>query len=128
MKVFLICLFAILSTTIPLRAMEKVVSDAGHYVLTLGSPLDQLRIGHYQSLELLIEDAFGQRLPGADIVVKGGMPGHGHGLPTSPKAVEIGEGLYRVNGLKFTMPGLWELMLEVQRDGITDFAIIKFKL
>lgn len=128
MKVIILCLIAFLSASSALRAMEKIVSDGGNYVFTLGSDLAQSKIGHYLSLELVVEDENGQRLTGANIIVKGGMPGHGHGLPTSPKISEIKDGVYLIKGLKFTMPGLWQLVLVIENEDITDFVVLEFKL
>ena len=37
-----------------------------------------------------------------------------HGLPTSPKATaSLGQGRYRIEGVKFNMTGLWELKLAI---------------
>ena len=50
----------------------------------------------------------------AQIAVDGGMPQHGHGLPTAPKATShIGEGRYRIEGVRFNMGGWWVLKLTV---------------
>ena len=51
---------------------------------------------------------------GAKITVDGGMPQHGHGLPTAPQMTgELGEGRYRVEGVKFNMGGWWELKFAI---------------
>ncbi len=55
----------------------------------------------------------GGPVTGATIAVDGGMPQHGHGLPTSPQAVETGDGVYRVDGVRFNMGGWWELKFHV---------------
>ncbi len=41
--------------------------------------------------------------------VEGWMPGHGHGMLRQPQGDELGDGRYRVRGMLFHMPGLWEL-------------------
>ena len=41
--------------------------------------------------------------------VEGWMPGHGHGMLRQPQVDELGDGRYRVRGMLFHMPGLWEL-------------------
>ncbi|SDZ75912.1 hypothetical protein SAMN05660964_00162 [Thiothrix caldifontis] len=44
------------------------------------------------------------------IAVDGGMPSHGHGLPTAPQAIPTGKpGEFRIDGLKYSMPGEWVL-------------------
>jgi hypothetical protein len=42
--------------------------------------------------------------------VDGGMPQHGHGLPTNPEVTEyLGNGDYLVEGMRFQMTGFWEV-------------------
>jgi hypothetical protein len=53
----------------------------------------------------------------ARIGVDGGMPQHGHGLPTKPRVTrELGDGRYLIEGMKFSMTGWWEIKLAVQGD------------
>lgn len=63
-----------------------------------------------QSWLLHIETADGDPVSGAIINVKGGMPQHGHGLPTMPQVSAAAQpGDYLVEGLQFNMPGWWEV-------------------
>jgi len=48
-----------------------------------------------------------------DVRVSGWMPDHGHGTNYQARTTELGEGHYRVRGLLFHMPGLWELYVDV---------------
>jgi hypothetical protein len=58
---------------------------------------------------------------GATIAVDGGMPQHRHGMPTAPQVTEyLGEGRYRVEGLKFSMSGWWELRFDISSPAGTD--------
>jgi len=42
------------------------------------------------------------------------MPEHNHGLPTAPQVTAgLGEGRYRLEGVKFSMPGRWVLRIAV---------------
>lgn len=75
-----------------------------------------------------LRDAQGQPLTNAVINISGGMPGHGHGLPTSPVAVEVGSGLYQIKGLKFTMGGEWVLLLDIMQGNTADQIVILFNL
>lgn len=50
----------------------------------------------------------------AGITIGGGMPQHGHGLPTRPRVTQIlGDGRYLVQGVKFSMQGWWTLELAI---------------
>jgi hypothetical protein len=50
----------------------------------------------------------------ARIQVDGGMPQHGHGLPTKPQVTrELPDGGYLIEGMKFSMTGWWEIKLAI---------------
>jgi hypothetical protein len=67
-----------------------------------------------QRLEVLITDADGKAIDGARVAISGGMPQHGHGLPTSPSVTgSLGDGRYQIEGLRFNMGGWWELRLAI---------------
>jgi hypothetical protein len=81
----------------------------------------QIRINRIHSWELTIKDAAGQPVNDAMVTVVGDMPEHGHGLPTQPEITKVGAGgLYRVDGMKFTMPGWWVVTVSVMADGKHD--------
>ena len=55
------------------------------------------------------------------ISIDGGMPQHGHGFPTQPRVTrELGDGRYLLEGMKFSMPGWWEIKLKVDAASGTD--------
>jgi hypothetical protein len=54
------------------------------------------------------------------------MPDHGHGLPTAPKASHIGDGHYRIEGVRFNMSGWWELRLTI--DGSKGEDVVVFNI
>ena len=65
-------------------------------------------------MRLAVADAQGRPIEGAVIGVDGGMPQHGHGLPTQPKVTRsVGEGVYEVEGMKFNMGGWWEVKFAI---------------
>jgi len=48
------------------------------------------------------------------LVVNGGMPSHGHGLPTQPTVSHyLGRGAFVVEGMRFHMGGPWEMVIRV---------------
>ena len=68
-----------------------------------------------ESFELLVRlrDREGELVRGAIVVVRGFMPGHGHGMLRDPRSEELGDGLYRVRGMLLHMTGHWEIRLDV---------------
>ena len=67
-------------------------------------------------------------LSGCLIIVTPYMPDHGHGVPIAPVVTDEGEGIYSVDEISFTMPGLWEMRFEVICDGSSEELIYAFWL
>jgi hypothetical protein len=87
-------------------------------------PEQPLRVRRLQTVRVSITDAQGRPIEGAAISVDGGMPEHGHGLPTQPHVKRaLGAGVYEIEGLRFSMGGWWELKLAIDspagRDSVT---------
>lgn len=56
----------------------------------------------------------------------GGMPAHGHGFVTAPRVTRsLGEGRYLVEGVKFHMPGAWEIRVGVRTQDGPDEAVVR---
>ena len=65
----------------------------------------------------------------ANITLTGGMPNHDHGLPTQPEVTsESDPGCYIVEGIRFHMPGLWQIVINISGNDSEDTATIEFKL
>ena len=45
------------------------------------------------------------------------MPEHRHGMNYRPTVVKGGDGVYAAEGMLFHMPGRWQLLFDVERDG-----------
>ena len=61
-----------------------------------------------QKWTLHIDTADGRPVDVATIAMNGGMPQHGHGLPTAPRVTRAGgNGDYLVEGVKVNMGGWW---------------------
>lgn len=59
---------------------------------------------------LTVRTPDGHAVEGARITVNGGMPMHGHGLPSAPRVTKYqGDGRYLVEGVKFNMSGWWKM-------------------
>ncbi|MCR5860084.1 FixH family protein [Mesorhizobium sp. J428] len=71
----------------------------------------------------------GEPVEDAQITVDGGMPQHGHGLPTAPQVTaSLGEGRYRIEGVRFNMSGWWEFKLRVKAAAGEDDVIFNLSL
>ena len=88
-------------------------SASGRYVATL-EPVRPLRTRQMQTVRVIVRDAEGQAIDEARISIDGGMPQHGHGLPTRPRVTRsLGEGIYEIEGVRFNMGGWWEFKLAI---------------
>src|SRR3954466_272124 len=88
-------------------------SAAGRYVATL-EPARPLRPRQMQTVRVTVHDADGRAIDQAEISIDGGMPQHGHGLPTRPRVTRaLGDGMYEIEGVRFNMGGWWEFKLAI---------------
>jgi hypothetical protein len=89
-------------------------SAAGVYRVALLPPAQAPAINKMHSWKLKLATADGAPVHGARFLVDGGMPQHGHGLPTQPRVTrELDDGTYILDGMKFSMTGWWELKLAI---------------
>ena len=100
----------------------RAVSDGGRLVGRIYPEAgDGIEIGRFQSWVLELRDTAGADVTGAVIAIAGGMPGHGHGLPTQPQVTEeLGGGRYRIEGVKLNMVGAWVIEVLVQTPALRD--------
>jgi hypothetical protein len=88
-------------------------SAGGRYVATL-EPAKPLRPRQMQTVRITVRDADGRAIDEAQISIGGGMPQHGHGLPTRPRVTRnLGDGMYEIEGVRFNMGGWWEFKLAI---------------
>jgi hypothetical protein len=93
----------------------SAISDTGRLSGRLAPESGAVAIGKFQSWILELSAAGGAPVDGAAIAIAGGMPGHGHGLPTQPQVTEeLGGGRYRIEGVKLNMVGAWVIEVFVQ--------------
>lgn len=86
----------------------------GLYVAAIEPETPEIRRGELHSWIITVKTADGKPVDDAQIAVDGGMPEHNHGLPTSPRMTEaLGDGSYRIEGVKFSMTGWWELRFDI---------------
>ncbi len=100
----------------------------GTYRATL-DPMQQIRVRRMQSMRVVVTDQDGEAIENAQILIDGGMPQHGHGLPTQPRVTRyLGEGAYEVEGVKFNMGGWWEFKLAIDSEAGADTVTFNLDL
>ena len=96
-------------------------SDDSKYLVRLQPPATPAAINQLHAWQLKLTSLSGAPVAHASIKVDGGMPQHGHGLPTRPQVTrELPNGGYLIEGMKFSMTGWWEIKLAIAAPEGTD--------
>jgi hypothetical protein len=104
-------------------------AHAEDLIVTYTTPAGPPEINRMHSWILHVENASGVTVEGALIEVVGGMPEHDHGLPTLPRVTEeLGDGDYKLDGMRFHMSGNWEIVVTITTDEGTSEVTIKLQL
>ena len=104
-------------------------SQAGRYRATIRPQGDSIPKGKLQRWTLHLETTTGVAVDSAKVRVDGGMPQHGHGLPTKPRVTRaLGNGDHLVEGMKFNMGGWWVVKFRVNATAGSDSLVFNLKL
>jgi hypothetical protein len=104
-------------------------SEGGAYRATIVPQNDTIPQGKLHRWTLHLETAAGAPVDTAIIAVDGGMPQHGHGLPTKPRVTQhLGNGDHAVEGMKFNMGGWWVVKFRVQAAAGSDSLTFNLSL
>ena len=104
-------------------------SEAGRYRATILPQGDTIPQGKLHRWTLHLETATGAPVDSATLAVDGGMPQHGHGLPTKPRVTrDLGNGDHLVEGMKFNMGGWWVVKFQVAAAEGRDSLVFNLKL
>ena len=104
-------------------------SAGGLYRATILPQGDSIPKGRLQRWTLHLETASGATVDSAVVSVDGGMPQHGHGLPTKPRVTRaLGNGDHLVEGMKFNMGGWWEVKFRVDAAPGADSLVFNVRL
>jgi hypothetical protein len=107
---------------------EEWSSQRNVYTVSFVSSLEPIEINRIHSWILSISSD-GEPVSGAELTISGGMPAHDHGMPTRPRVTEeLGNGKYRLEGMRFHMGGDWEVSIEIRANGKTDTVVVTLAL
>ena len=106
-----------------------VPSEHGIFVGSWSSDPATPPINELHVWVLHIETADGEPVAGALVAVDGDMPAHGHGMPTQPEVTDnLSGGDYRVEGMKFQMPGWWVVTFDIDSKAGHDSVTFNLQL
>jgi hypothetical protein len=84
------------------------------YIISISSLIEPVPLNQIHQWEITIKTQQGDLVDAASVSITGGMPMHKHGLPTAPRMTQdLGQGRYLIEGMKFSMAGWWEIIIEV---------------
>lgn len=103
-------------------------TNSGLYIVELEPEAKPLAVGPMHSWTVALSNPTDtSAIEEARIGIDGGMPQHGHGLPTSPAVTRaLGKGRFLIEGMKFNMPGWWVIALTI--DGPAGADTVTFNI
>lgn len=105
------------------------LSENGHFLVSYQAEEPPIALNTTHTWLLTVETPDGAPVSGATVTVEGGMPAHNHGLPTQPQVTEAdAPGAYRVEGVRFQMPGEWFMTFNIQSGDLADKVTFPFTL
>ncbi len=99
-------------------------SAKGRYAVTLLSAKSPIPINEWLDFAIQLERRDGAAVVLRELALDGGMPAHGHGLPTTPTVLRgQADGAFVATGVRFNMAGRWELRVLIVDDQGGDVAM-----
>lgn len=99
---------------------EARATHQGLYRITVEAPTP-VPINRLQAWSIAVTAADGKPPTEMALAVSASMPQHGHGMLVQPRVSrQLDSRKFLVEGLKFHMPGYWEVKLTVTAAGQTD--------
>ena len=107
---------------------QTVLSNNDKFEVTVATQNENsLSIGEYHNWVITLKTKMGQDVRAALFSINGGMPSHGHGLPTQPIVSQyLGSGKYLLEGMRFHMGGRWVVNIKIHANGLKDIAEFNF--
>ena len=125
-------MFLITSSTNIIRGdeiPELTTQTESGWTIYVDTSINPLRINTMHSWQIRVIDSESKPVTMASVSIEGGMPEHDHGLPTQPKVTsEISPGTYLLQGVRFHMPGRWEIKFTISREDQQEFGMASIQL
>jgi hypothetical protein len=118
---------ATVAAAAPVAAAQPITlhSEGSRFTLRVAGIDSPERLNRLHGFDLAIAAADGRSVSGAVVIVTGRHRYAPNPLPTSPRVSPAqGAGDYRVEGLRFHVPGEWRLALEIEFEHIRDRATL----
>lgn len=103
---------------------HRVVSNAGSYVVTYATKPATVPFNTFFDLAVDVSKRTHDRAP-VTVTVDAIMPAHRHGMNTFPRITQTGPGHFVVTGMRFHMPGQWEMYIDIREGARAERAQIE---
>ena len=103
---------AVMACPIPVTDDSHKARSADH-MLSLKTTPAKIRVGQAFTALLTICDHFDTPFAG-DVKVDAEMPMHKHGMNYRPSVTPLGMGRFKVQGMLFHMPGVWQFRFDLR--------------
>jgi hypothetical protein len=108
----------------PLGARVERTGESGLYRVAIAPEGGAIPLREMHAWVVEVATATGEPFAPERLAFDGGMPQHGHGLPSAPRVTRsLGTGRFLVEGVKFNMGGDWTLRVEVVGPSGADVAV-----
>jgi len=92
----------------------RATTRTGLYRIAISPEDGAIALGALQAWRVEVRSAAGDPVALSQLAFDGGMPQHGHGFETSPRPTDVlGDGIVRVDGVRFHMSGRWSVRVAV---------------
>lgn len=105
----------------------QVESEGGHFQASFTHDPASPQTGDAE-LHFDLFDAGGEVVADAAISVEPWMPAHGHGSPETPSVMEMSAGNYHVTNIVYSMPGTWDLRIDVDTGEVSDRFVVTYEV
>lgn len=110
-------------------AMAKRIQRTPNFRVSYSSEVMPIPLNTSHSWSLRVKTPQGRPVTGATIKVSGDMPARGRRLPTKHQVTrEIADGVYLIEGMKFSTPGQWIVEFDIAANGKKDIAAFSLVL
>jgi hypothetical protein len=109
------------------RGVQKVRSNAGTYEVTIETYPDPVPLNQPFAVFLTITPG-GTPKDGLEVQVDARMPFHFHGMNRVAQVTRLTGNSWKAEGLRFHMPGAWELYVDISQGGVTERAQMDVEL
>ena len=118
---FAFALRNVTETPVAAALVWQKTSEQGTFVATLDAQAKTVALRDFLEWTVEVRNKHGDPVHPARFAIGGGMPGHGHGLPSQPRVTEhLAGGKYLISGLQFNMAGDWVLIFDIESESSVD--------